>query len=303
MIRGTRVLITGGAGSLGKELTRLLSEHNEVVVYSRNEERQYEMGQQFRDRNVKFKIGDVRDQDTLEMALFGCEYAIHAAAMKDLIMCEEQPTQTCYNNIQGSKSFIEAVRRSKVRKAVAVSTDKAAAPSNVYGASKYIMEKLFAEANCHSEQVFCSVRFGNIIDSRGSLVSIWKTNPDQEIKLTHRDASRFFFTVNDAAATVVRALELAQGGEIFIKKMKKARIYDILRMITKRTDFDIIGLFPGEKIHEDLLSKNEVSHTFEQEDYYVIKPGKINPTPPSVFSTENAGAFTEDELRALIYPE
>ena len=301
MIKNSKILITGGTGSLGKELIKVLCEHNEIVVYSRNEERQYYVKKEFLNKPVKFVIGDVRDQNSLEYALTGCDIAVHAAAMKDLIMCEEQPTQTYLNNIEGSKTFIQAVRNTKsVKKACGVSTDKAASPSSVYGASKYIMEQLFREASVYSECVFSAVRFGNMIDSNGSLISDWKAKPNQEIKLTHRDIARFFFTVNDGAKTTISAIEKAGRGEIFIKKMKKAKIYDILRIITGKTEFEIIGLFPGEKINEELVSPNEVSYCYDEGDYYVIKPNKLNPNPPDMFSTQNALAFSEQELKELI---
>ncbi len=305
MIKGeNKILITGGTGSLGRELVRQLSEHNDIVVYSRNEERQYYMKQEFIGKQVSFYIGDVRDQQTLEMALKDCNIAIHAAAMKDLIMCESQPTQTCLNNIEGSKSVIQAVRNTpSVKTCVAVSTDKAAAPCNVYGASKYIMEKLFEEANRHYDATFFSVRFGNMIDSAGSLIDVWKTNPDANIKLTHPEVSRFFFTLKEAAEAVIHPIDMAKGGEIFIRKMKKARIYDILKVITGRENFEIIGLFPGEKIHEDLVSANESRFCYDIGDYYVVRPDKPNPESPDMFNTSNAKAFTEGELRKMIFPE
>lgn len=301
MLRESRILITGGTGSLGRELARTLCEGNEVAVYSRNEERQYLMQKEFRGKPVEFFIGDVRDQGTLENALAGCDLAIHAAAMKDLIMCQNQPTQTCLNNIVGSRSFIQAVRNTtSVKKACAVSTDKAASPSSVYGSSKYIMEQLFLEGDRFSQCIFSSVRFGNMIDSSGSLVSDWKKNPEQKIKLTHMDASRFFFTVKDAADTVIKAIELSSGGEIFIRKMKKARIFDILKIITGREEFQIIGLFPGEKVHEELLGPAELPYCHDIGDYYVIRHDEINPKPPEMLSTANAEGFTMDELRTMI---
>lgn len=164
-------------------MVKILSENNSVVVYSRNEERQYIMKQDFKDKDVSFVIGDVRDRGSLQDALYGCGIAIHAAAMKDLIMCEDQPTQTCLNNIDGFRAFIEAVKRTpSVKAACGVSTDKVASPSNVYGCTKYIMEQLFREANAVSDWVFSSVRFGNMIDSTGSLISYWKDHPDTDIK-------------------------------------------------------------------------------------------------------------------------
>lgn len=302
MITGSRVLVTGGTGSLGRELARVLVDaDNEVVVYSRNEERQYEMQKSLAGRRVEFFIGDVRDQSTLEYALSGCDVAIHAAAMKDLIMCERQPTQTVLNNITGSISFIQAVKNSRsVKRACGVSTDKAASPSSVYGCTKYVMEQLFHEAGRFSECVFSAARFGNMINSTGSLIGHWKANPRADIKLTHPEVARFFFTVNDAARTVIESIERATNGDIMIKKMKAARIYDILRLITGRTEFEIMGLFPGEKIHEELVSPNEVSYCHDQGDYYAIRPSVQNPTPPSMFSTANAVRFTDEELSALI---
>lgn len=300
---GCKILVTGGTGSLGQKLTRKLAANNRVVVYSRNEERQYLMRQKLASPNVSYLIGDVRDQETVEFAMRGCDYVIHAAAMKDLIMCEAQPTQTYLNNIDGSKVVIRAARNvAGMKKVVAVSTDKAASPSSVYGCSKYIMEKLFEEADRASDVTFLSVRFGNMVDSSGSLVSVWKENPHMhtEIKLTHPEIARFFFTASDGADTVLRALTVGQGGEVFIKKMKQASILNILREITGRQDFEIMGLFPGEKVHEELVSQNEVHYCFEVDDFYVLRPNEINPNPPQMFSTENAVEFTRSELRTLI---
>lgn len=301
--KGSRILVTGGTGSLGQELVRKLADENHVVVYSRNEERQYLMKQRLGAANVSYMIGDVRDQETVEYAMRGCDYVIHAAAMKDLIMCEAQPTQTYLNNVDGSKAVIRAARNvSGIKKVVAVSTDKAASPSSVYGCSKYIMEKLFEEANRVSDATFLSVRFGNMINSTGSLISVWKQNPQvhADIKLTHPDVARFFFTLSDGADTVLQAMSVGRGGEVFIKKMKKARIFSILHEITGRQDFEIIGLFPGEKVHEELVSQNEVHYCFEFGDYYVLRPNEVNPNPPKMFSTENAVEYSQSELRELL---
>ncbi len=301
--KGNRILVTGGTGSLGQELVCKLADENHVVVYSRNEERQYLMKQRLGAANVSYLIGDVRDQETVEYAMRGCDYVIHAAAMKDLIMCEAQPTQTYLNNVDGSKAVIRAARNvSSIKKVVAVSTDKAASPSSVYGCSKYIMEKLFEEADRVSDATFLSVRFGNMINSTGSLISVWKQNPQMHagIKLTHPDMARFFFTLSDGADTVLQAMSVGQGGEVFIKKMKKARILNILREITGRQDFEIMGLFPGEKVHEELVSQNEVHYCFEFGDYYVLRPNEVNPHPPEMFSTENAVEFSQAGLSELL---
>ena len=302
--KNERIIITGGSGSLGRELARILCKDNEVIVYSRNEEKQFEMMQSSKkwSEKIKYIIGDVRDENTLVDAMWGCSIAIHAAAMKDLIMCEDQPTQTSLNNISGTISFLQAVKRSpSVMRACGVSTDKAASPSSVYGCSKYIMEQLFREASRVSNCVMSAVRFGNMIDSKGSLITEWRNNPEQYIALTHPDVARFFFTVTDGANTVLKAIQRANNGEILIRKMKQARIYDILQIITGRKQFDIIGLFPGEKIHEELVSGNEAAYCHDIGDYYAIRPGQLNDSPPDMYSTENAPQFTDDELRELIF--
>lgn len=302
MIKDKKILITGGTGSLGKALARELGRDNQVVIYSRNEERQYEMKKEFGNPNLTFRIGDVRDTETLKYALRGCDIAIHAAAMKDLIMVEEQPTQGCLNNIIGSKSFIQAVIETpSVKKAIGISTDKAASPSNAYGMTKYIMERLFVEADQNSDTTFACTRFGNIIDSHGSLITFWKEHPSIEVKLHHAGMKRYFFKLTDAVKVVTDAIEKSDGSEIFIPKMKAASIYDILKTIFKRDSFEIVGISPGEKIDEDLIGESERYFTFEEGDYYVVRPGQANANPPEAFSTKNAESFTAEELKDLIY--
>ncbi len=302
MIKNKKILITGGTGSLGKALARELGRDNQIVIYSRNEERQYEMKKEFANPNLEFRIGDVRDTETLKYALRGCDIAIHAAAMKDLIMVEEQPTQGYLNNIIGSKSFIEAVIATpSVTKAIGVSTDKAASPSNAYGMTKYIMERLFVEADKNSDTTFACTRFGNIIDSHGSLITFWKEHPEIEVKLHHADMKRYFFKLTDAVKVVVDAIEKSEGSEIFIPKMKVASIFNILKTIFKRDSFDIVGISPGEKIDEDLVGESERYFTFEEGDYYVVRPGKANSNPPPAFSTANAEMYSDEELKNLIY--
>lgn len=302
MIKNKKILITGGTGSLGKALAHELGKDNQVVIYSRNEERQYEMMKEFNNPNLSFRIGDVRDTETLKYALRSCDLAIHAAAMKDLIMVEDQPTQGYLNNIIGSKSFIQAVIETPtVKKAIGVSTDKAASPSNAYGMTKYIMERLFVEADKNSDTTFACTRFGNIIDSHGSLITFWKEHPTIEVKLHHPEMRRFFFKVKDAVQTVLDAIEMADGGEIYIPKMKQASILNILKTIFKKDSFEVVGISPGEKIHEDLIGESERYFTFDEQKYYVVRPGNPNKNPPEAFSTQNAEEFTQQALEALIF--
>ena len=252
-------------------------------------------------KNIEYRLGDIRDDFSLWKALHGCTIAIHAAAMLDLIMAEKQPTQAYLNNLEGSKNFIEAVMKSNVKKAIAISTDKAASPSNVYGMTKYIMEKMFIEANQDSDKEFLCVRFGNMIDSKFSLVSFWKNNPQADIKLTHPKMERFFFKIEDAVEAVINALEKAKAGDIFVPKMKKAKIIDILKIITGKKKFEIIGLYPGEKIYEDLIGDNEKHYSFDHGSYFLISPGRVNQKSTGSYSTKNASQYNQKELRQLIY--
>ena len=304
-LTGETILITGGAGSLGSSLARLLAKENKVIIYSRNEERQYQMKQEFlgtpQHSNLQFAIGDIRNTDILAKHLQKSTIAIHAAAMKDLIMCEEQVRKACLDNIDGSYSFLQACKTSHSLKVICgVSTDKAASPSSVYGCTKYIQEQLFREASRFLDAKVCSVRFGNMIDSKGSLVPTWKKNPESIVGITHPEVSRFFFTLADAAETVIHALTHSQNGDLYIRKMKKAKIIDIMRVITGKTDFPVIGLFPGEKIHEDLLSITETPFCHVEGDYYVLRPEHPTSTPCEVFSTESAENFSIEELSEII---
>jgi len=301
MIKNKKILITGGTGSLGSILTAQLGENNQILVYSRNEERQFLLQKKLHNPNIKFVIGDIRDTETLSNALRHCDYAIHAAAMKDVIFCENQPTQAYLNNIEGSKSFIKAAESAGIKKAIAISTDKAASPSNVYGMTKYIMEKLFAEANQYSETDFCSTRFGNMIDSSGSLINFWKNNPTSDIKITDERMERFFFTVSDAVNTVVNTINLAKKGEILVPKMKKARIKSILQIITGKKEFECIGLFPGEKIYEELIGEHEKLFSTEYENYFIINPYEPSKHPAGAYSTQHAEELTMEEIKNLIY--
>ena len=298
------ILITGGTGSLGQGLTSELLKNNKIIIYSRNEERQHEMRSNFNNENLKFIIGDIRDFDTMKDALSNVTIAIHSAAMKDTIYCENQPHQTILNNIEGSISFIKACKQNKtLKKVIAISTDKAASPSSVYGCSKYIMEKLFVEGSQHVNFDMFVVRFGNLIDSKGSLIPTWKANPKSDIKITHSEVSRFFFTIKDAKDTILDSIKLCSNGDIIIKKMKAAYIRDILKVITGKETFDQIGLFPGEKLHELLLSDSEAKFCSELDDYFIISNNKNQKANliTNEFSSFSAPKLSLDEIKKMIY--
>lgn len=302
-IRGETILITGGTGSLGVRLIRDLCKSNRIIVFSRNEERQFLTRQQFLGEDVHFAVGDVVDKDALDRAMWGATIVIHAAAMKDLDVCEVQPSEAVRNNIIGSQSLVQAAGRSTtVKRVIGVSTDKAATPSSVYGGSKYIMERIFEEASASSRPDFLSVRFGNMIDSSGSLLTYWRDNPSvhDSIRISHPDATRFFFSVGDASRTVLDALQRGRNGETWIRKMKKVAILEALKEITGREEFQIKGLNPGEKVHERLVSTEEARHCFEDGDFFVLRPSMTNPFPPSELTSEKAEALSKREFRELL---
>lgn len=302
-ISGETILITGGTGSLGIRLTKDLCESNRVIVFSRNEERQFLARQQFLGKNVSFVVGDIVDSDAVERAMWGATIVIHAAAMKDLDVCEVQPSEAVRNNVTGSQSVVRtAGASSTVKRVIGISTDKAATPSSVYGGSKYIMEKIFEEASAVSRPDFLSVRFGNMIDSSGSLLTYWRDNPSihEDIRLSHPDATRFFFSVAEASKTVIDALQRGKNGETWIRRMKKIAIVEALREITGRHDFEIKGLNPGEKVHERLVSSEEARHCFVEGDFFVLRPSQANPTPPRELTSENAEPLSRVELRGLL---
>ena len=303
-LKNETILITGGTGSLGQGLTKDLLKNNKIIIYSRNEERQHEMRSNFNNKNLKFIIGDIRDYDTMKDSLTDVTIAIHTAAMKDTIYCEEQPHQTILNNIEGSISFIKACKYNEsLKKVIAISTDKAASPSSVYGCSKYIMEKLFVEASQYVKFDMFVARFGNLIDSKGSLIYSWKADPKKDIKITHTNVSRFFFTINEAKDTILDGIRLCSNGDILIKKMKAAYIRDILKVITGKETFDQIGLYPGEKLHELLLSESEAKLCVELDDYFIISNDKKQKTNliTNEFSSLSASKFSLGEIRNMIY--
>ncbi|PWU10294.1 MAG: hypothetical protein C5B47_02445 [Verrucomicrobia bacterium] len=300
-LEGERILITGGSGSLGRVLTRILSFSSQVVVYSRNEERQFEMLQEIGNRNIEYVIGDIRDCQELTSALRGCTIAIHAAAMKDIIRCQRQPFQAILNNVYGTEALLKAALRNKIKKIIGISTDKAASPASVYGASKYIMEQLILEVSQIVDgQAYC-IRFGNMIDSKGSLVPLWKKNPNRDLSVSDPEASRFFFTVEAAAKCIVQLLTFGKNGRIYIPKMKKAKIIKILQLLTGRKKFFTSGLCAGEKLHEMLVSEEERKFCFEEDDFFTLDYNKMNTNPPKILNSQWAEEIPQAELYRMIF--
>ena len=277
---GASLLVTGGTGSFGQAfIRRLLKEHRpaRVVVFSRDELKQYEMAQEFSSPQMRYFIGDVRDRERLNRALRGIQIVIHAAALKQVPAAEYNPIECIRTNIMGAENLINACIDQKVQKVIALSTDKAVNPVNLYGATKLCSDKLFVAAN-HlsggSGTRFSVVRYGNVIGSRGSVVPFFKKFRDsgRKLPITDPEMTRFWIQLADGAAFVDRCLGLMRGGEIFIPKIPSMKIADLARAVSADSDHEIVGIRPGEKLHELLLTRDDARNTIEFSDYYIITP-------------------------------
>jgi FlaA1/EpsC-like NDP-sugar epimerase len=304
------VLITGGTGSLGKALALNLAKNNHVRIYSRNEERQFELEQIFIKRGIRnysFVIGDIQDEVNLERALRGIKTVIHAAAMKDLVYCELNPTQCIKNNISGSQILLNAIAKSStVKRVCGISTDKASSPSSTYGASKLIMESLFLDFSKQFPSKNTTIaRFGNMIDSHGSLISHWAKNPDSIKGIGHKDLSRFFFTINDAIELVINVTYKKNTGTITIPFMKKIFIRDIIHILNPKKVKNIIGLQPGEKISELLVNSSEllfakIGTSGIELSRNIAKQQKLNSNVLAMFDSSTAPSYSAVELNSIV---
>lgn len=278
MLNGHSILITGGTGSFGHAfIDHALKNHvGRVVVYSRDEFKQYQMAQEFPDKRVRFFIGDVRDGERLERACKGIDYIIHAAAMKHVPICEYNPFEAVKTNVLGAMNVVNAALSCGVKKVVALSTDKAVHPINLYGATKLCSDKIFASANAYSGRkgtVFGLVRYGNVANSRGSVIPHFKalmSKGFRTLPVTDERMTRFYATLDDAVKMVEIALEHAQGGEVFVKKIPSFKIVDLVKFL--KCDYEIIGIRPGEKLNEIMITSEDSDRTFDNGEYYIIYP-------------------------------
>lgn len=272
------VLITGGTGSFGKSFTRFLLQNfnlKKLIVFSRDELKQFQMEKEFKDERLRFFIGDVRDKDRLQRAFHGVDIIVHAAALKQVPTLEYNPFEAVKTNIIGSQNVIDAAIDQGVEKVLLVSTDKAAQPVNLYGSTKLCAEKLFINGNFYAggRTSFACVRYGNVIGSRGSIVeSLVKSAEAGSVKITDERMTRFWITLEQSHQLVMFALENMVGGEIFIPKIPSMRLVDLFEAIIGETKLEVIGIRPGEKLHEVLLTEQEALHALELEDYFVVLP-------------------------------
>ncbi len=278
MFNKKNILITGGTGSFGKVfVSHMVSKYknSKIFVYSRDEMKQWEMSNDIRSDQVKFIIGDVRDKEKLYKSIYNMDYVVHAAAKKIVPTCESNPEECIKTNILGAMNVIEASINHKVKKVIALSTDKACNPINLYGATKLASDKLFV-ANSINDQhktIFSVVRYGNVINSRGSVIPFFKKYiGKKEVPITHPDMTRFFITIEDAVIFVDQCFRYSRGGEIFVKKAKSMKITELAKKIIPKIKLKYIGIRPGEKIHEIMISENDSDNTYEFKDHFRIIP-------------------------------
>lgn len=284
---GKVVLITGGTGSFGKQVVKaMVSRYHlkKLIVFSRDELKQFEMEQHFNTPEMRYFIGDVRDQTRLIEAMRGVDYVIHAAALKQVPAAEYNPMECIKTNVNGAENVIKAALACGVEKVIALSTDKAANPINLYGASKLMSDKLFTAANYWAggyKTKFAVVRYGNVVGSRGSVLPFFKKLLDQgatELPVTDPRMTRFWITLPEGVDFVLNAFERAQGGETFIPKIPSMRILDLVESLAPDIPIKLIGIRPGEKIHEILCPADSSHLTLEFDDHYVIKPTVVYTT-------------------------
>lgn len=283
MLNNKSILITGGTGSLGKALVKTILERwpdvHRLVIYSRDEQKQFLMNQEFPDTKYKalrYFIGDVRDFERLKRALNGIDYVIHAAAMKHVHIAEYNPDECVKTNIGGAENVIRACLETDVKKVVALSTDKACAPINLYGATKLTSDKLFIAANNIKglkEIDFSVVRYGNVMGSNGSVIPFFqKVKQQGEIPITHPEMTRFNISLQEGVDMVLHALDQAWGGELFVPKIPSYRITDVAEAVAPGVPVKVVGIRPGEKIHEEMITTSDAFTTYDLGKYYVILP-------------------------------
>jgi UDP-N-acetylglucosamine 4,6-dehydratase (inverting) len=316
---GKTILITGGTGSFGKKFTEiLLSEHNpeSVRIYSRGELLQMEMQNRFDDSRLRFLIGDVRDRDRLYRAASGVDIIVHAAALKHVPACEYNPIEAVRTNVEGSVNVIDAAIDNSVEKVMAISTDKAVHPVNLYGATKMVAEKLFTQGNAYTggkKARFSCIRYGNVIGSRGSVIPLFKEQmKNGVITITDDRMTRFWITLEQGVRFVMDCIARMKGGETFVPKIPSMKVIDLANVIAPDAKKKAIGIRSGEKLHEILLTEDEARHTREFDNYFVIEPehpfwekdnfrdGDSLPEGFRYTSDNNDEWLTEDEIGKIV---
>jgi len=319
-LEGKTILLTGGTGSFGKKFTEIvLEEHNPKVIriFSRDELKQQKMREQFNNNEkLRFFIGDVRDKDRLYRAVNGVDIVVHAAALKQVPTCEYNPIEAIRTNIDGAANVVDAAIDNEVEKTITISTDKAVHPVNLYGATKLVAEKLFVQANAYAggrKTKFSCVRYGNVIGSRGSIVPLFlEQKKNGRITITDERMTRFWITLEQGVRFVINCIERMKGGEVFIPKIPSMKVIDLADTIAPEAKKEIIGIRPGEKINEILLTEEEARHAREFDNFFIIEPeysfwnqnnfkeGRPLPDGFRFTSDSNSSWLTKEELKKMI---
>ncbi|PHQ26775.1 UDP-N-acetylglucosamine 4,6-dehydratase (inverting) [Marinobacter guineae] len=322
MFENSSILITGGTGSFGHTFVPMLLEKynpRKVIIFSRDEMKQWEMAKQFAgDHRVRFFIGDVRDRDRLYRALDGVDYVVHAAATKIVPTAEYNPFECIKTNINGAMNLIDACIDKGVKRVVALSTDKASSPINLYGATKLASDKLFVSGNSYAgghETRFAVVRYGNVMGSRGSVIPFFMSVRDRGVlPITDERMTRFMISLEEGVELVWHAFEDMEGGEIYVKKIPSMKVTDLARVVAPDARHEIVGIRPGEKLHEQMIGAEDSYYTYEYPEHFKILPaihdwsadanrikdGKRVPEGFVYSSDNNAEWMTEDQLRTWI---
>ena len=326
MFDGKKILITGGTGSLGSQLTkRLLKTDAEVIrIFSRDEWKQTQMASEINDERLRFLIGDIRDKNRLSRALEDIDIVIHAAALKHVSVAEYNPFEFVKTNVYGTQNLIESCLDKNVKVVLGVGTDKAVSPFNTYGATKFLMERLLISANFYKgfhDIKFLCVRYGNVLGSRGSVLPIFidQIRNGKKITITDPEMTRFNITMNQALDLIFRALKNGTGGEVFIPKLKAYRLDDfknaVLELLKTDTETKLISVRPGEKYHESLISREEIRNTYEdKEDYIIFEQQSQNhdfermrEIPKAIlkdeYSSDKVELLTKEELKEILLKE
>lgn len=279
MLNGKKILITGGTGSFGKAFVkRILKDFapDKLIIYSRDEFKQYQMKQMFDSPKLRYFIGDIRDEKRLYRALADVDYVVHAAAMKHVGASEYNPTEAIKTNVIGAQNLISAALEARVKKIIALSTDKACNPVNLYGATKLCSDKLFIAANSYSgnrNTKFSVVRYGNVLGSRGSVIPLFmKMANTNELPITDDRMTRFWITLPQAVDFVIKSFDMMSGGELFIPKIPSMRITDLAEAIAPGCKKNVVGIRPGEKLHEVMISRDDSRNLYEYENRYIKLP-------------------------------
>lgn len=324
MLNDKAILITGGTGSFGKAFTKYVLENynpKKIIIYSRDEFKQFIMQNEFKEykSKLRFFIGDVRDKERLMRAFEGVDYVIHAAAMKQVPACEYNPSEAIKTNVEGAQNVIDAALARNVQKVVALSTDKAVNPVNLYGGTKLVSDKLFIAANAYAgskDVCFSVVRYGNVAGSRGSVIPFFHNiikNGGKELPITDYRMTRFWISLQQGVELVIKALEEAKGGETFISKIPSFKITDLAQAMLPGCEMPEVGIREGEKLHEIMVTVEDSMNTYEYDKHFIIYPqmvwdekkraiptGKRVADGFSYSSDNNTEWLTVDEIKELI---